>query len=266
MLRLQSRVSLSGAQRSIKSAPSAKGIHQNSSMIRSAATTAAPPTPTVLETIRNADAYCFDVDSTFCSDESIDELADFLGRGDEVAALTRKAMSGSVDFRTALAGRLEVIQPTQQSIHDFLQKNPHKISKGIPELLKLLKSQGKEVFLVSGGFRQVIHPLAEEVGIPITNVFANNVLFDTEGKYAGFDEKEFTCASGGKPAALKHIKATRNLKSVVMVGDGATDAETKEAGEAAAFIGYGGSVRRENVVAKSCWFIMDIQELINALS
>lgn len=48
---------------------------------------------------------------------------------------------------------------------------------GIPELVKKLQSQGKAVFLVSGGFRQVIHPIAESLGIPIGNVYANQLLF-----------------------------------------------------------------------------------------
>ena len=48
---------------------------------------------------------------------------------------------------------------------------------GIPELVAKLQSQGKNVFLVSGGFRQVIHPIAESLNIPVGNVFANNLLF-----------------------------------------------------------------------------------------
>lgn len=49
---------------------------------------------------------------------------------------------------------------------------------GIPQLVALLQSQGKNVFLVSGGFRQVIHPIAESLNIPVPgNVFANQLLF-----------------------------------------------------------------------------------------
>lgn len=49
---------------------------------------------------------------------------------------------------------------------------------GIPELLALLRAQGKEVFLVSGGFRNIIHPLARSLQIPEDHVFANSILFD----------------------------------------------------------------------------------------
>jgi phosphoserine phosphatase len=40
-----------------------------------------------------------------------------------------------------------------------------------------LQQQGKAVFLVSGGFRQVIHPIAESLGIPLSHVYANQLLF-----------------------------------------------------------------------------------------
>lgn len=46
------------------------------------------PCPLVLSTWRSARAVCFDVDSTLCTDESIDEIAAFLGVGEQVAALT----------------------------------------------------------------------------------------------------------------------------------------------------------------------------------
>ena len=43
-----------------------------------------------IETLRNADAVCFDVDSTVIMDEGIDELADFCGAGKAVAEWTAK--------------------------------------------------------------------------------------------------------------------------------------------------------------------------------
>mmetsp|Transcript_5344 Transcript_5344/g.11688 ORF Transcript_5344/g.11688 Transcript_5344/m.11688 type:complete len:272 (+) Transcript_5344:57-872(+) len=224
------------------------------------------PKPEVLKTLREAQAVCFDVDSTFCEDEAIDELAAYLGVGKQVAELTAKAMGGSVDFRTALSTRLNVIKPSQQDFTNFMRDHPFRVSKGIPELLAVLRRRGQQVFLVSGGFRQTIHPLAASVGIPVDHVFANNILFDAEGKYAGFNENEFTSRSGGKPAAIKHIKEKWGFTNVVMVGDGATDAEARLEGEASLFIGYGGVAMRPTVAAKADWYIMDMQEFIHALS
>ena len=109
---------------------------------------------------------CFDVDSTVCTDEGIDELAAFLGKGDEVAEMTNKAMGGNVSFRDALESRLRVMQPTRQTVETYLANNEPKISPGVAELFDALRANGKTVYLVSGGFRQMIAPVAERLGVP----------------------------------------------------------------------------------------------------
>lgn len=51
---------------------------------------------------------------------------------------------------------------------------------GIPELVRLLQSRGTGVFLVSGGFRAIINPIADILGIPQDHVYANTILFKVE--------------------------------------------------------------------------------------
>jgi phosphoserine phosphatase len=222
--------------------------------------------PDVLTTLAAAEAFCFDVDSTFCEDESIDELAAFLGVGEEVAALTARAMGGTVLFQDALRDRLGVMNPNASDVDAFLAAHPHLLSSGIPELLAALRSAGKEIFLVSGGFRQIIHPLAESLQIPIAHVFANTLLFHPEtGAFQGFDPEEFTSRSGGKAEAVVHIKKEWGFKTVVMVGDGATDAEARRPGGADLFIGYGGTVARQAVANQADWYVMAVQEITDAL-
>ncbi|CAF5085612.1 unnamed protein product, partial [Rotaria socialis] len=53
----------------------------------------------------NADCVCFDVDSTVCVEEAIDELAKFQQVGALVEAITRNAMGGNMSFRQALQTR-----------------------------------------------------------------------------------------------------------------------------------------------------------------
>lgn len=74
---------------------------------------------------------CFDVDSTVIKEEGIDELAKFCGKGQEVARLTKEAMKGSMTFQEALRLRLNIIQPSQQQIKDFLLQHPSTLSPGI---------------------------------------------------------------------------------------------------------------------------------------
>lgn len=81
--------------------------------------------------IRNTQIVCFDVDSTVIREEGIDELARFCGKGQEVARLTKEAMKGSMTFQEALRLRLNIIQPSQRQIRDFLKAHPSTLSPGI---------------------------------------------------------------------------------------------------------------------------------------
>jgi len=69
-----------------------------------------------------AEVVCFDVDSTVCASEGIDDLAAYLGKGEEVARFTAEAMTGSIPFEEALSARLAIIKPSKGSIETFLQE------------------------------------------------------------------------------------------------------------------------------------------------
>lgn len=223
------------------------------------------PSKEVLDLWRNADAVCFDVDSTVCLDEGIDELAEFCGAGKAVAEWTSRAMSGSVPFEEALAARLSLFNPSLSQVQDYLEKRPARISPGIAELVKKLKANGTTVYLVSGGFRQMIKPVASILGIPPENVFANQLLFGSNGEFVGFDENEPTSRSGGKATAVQRIRKAHNYKELVMIGDGATDLEARQPGGADLFICYAGVQLREAVAAKADWLVFNFEELISSL-
>uniref|UniRef100_A0ACD5TCS6 Uncharacterized protein n=1 Tax=Avena sativa TaxID=4498 RepID=A0ACD5TCS6_AVESA len=223
------------------------------------------PSKDVLETWRNADAVCFDVDSTVCLDEGIDELADFCGAGQAVAEWTAKAMTGTVPFEEALSARISLIKPSLSQVEDCLEKRPPRISPGISDLIKKLKANNIEVFLVSGGFREMIKPMAFELGIPTENIRANQLLFGTSGESAGFDPTEPTSRSGGKAVSVQQIRQDHGYKTVIMIGDGATDLEARQPGGADLFICYAGVQMRETVAAKADWTVFDFQELIAEL-
>lgn len=223
------------------------------------------PSIDVLDLWRNAEAVCFDVDSTVCLDEGIDELAEFCGAGKAVAEWTARAMSGSVPFEEALAARLSLFNPSLSQVQDFLEKRPPRISPGIEELIKKLKAKNTNVYLISGGFRQMINPVASILGIPLTNIFANQLLFGDAGEFLGFDTNEPTSRSGGKAAAVHQIRKAHDYKALVMIGDGATDLEARQPGGADLFVCYGGVVLREGVASKADWLVFNFKDLINSL-
>jgi phosphoserine phosphatase len=209
----------------------------------------------------NTDCVCFDVDSTVCIEEAIDELAKFQQVGALVEAITRNAMGGDMSFRTALQARLNLIQPTRQRLEQFVIKHPSQLTNGISELINLLHERQIPVYLITGGFHSIVDPVAEKLNIPLTNVFANQLLFNNDGTYAGFDEDEMTSDSGGKGRAIEHLKNKYNYQRLIMIGDGATDMEAKADG----FIGFGGNIIREKVRDNSPWFVTSFYQLIDEL-
>jgi phosphoserine phosphatase len=176
-----------------------------------------------------------------------------------VAALTKQAMEGGMAFQDALSARLELLQPSRQSILQCLQDQPLVLTDGIQELMAALQRKNVDIWLVSGGFRIMIEPIAQQLDIPVKNIVANTLLFNGDGSYSGFDTTEPTSADMGKPKALTQIQAAMGYETMVMVGDGATDAQAKP--PAAAFIGFGGVVERAAVKAKSDWFVTDFREM-----
>lgn len=135
---------------------------------------------------------------------------------------------------------------------------------GIDTLVQKLHTCGKTVYLVSGGFRQMIAPVAAKLNIPNERIYANNLLFNAQGEYAGFDRTEPTSRSGGKARVIQMLREKFHPTGpIVMVGDGATDMEARP--PANLFIGFGGVVVRESVRNGADWFAMSMQELVSGL-
>ena len=102
----------------------------------------------------------------------------------QVQRLTKEAMGGHMSFRQALAVRLDIIRPSRANLDEF---NRHSkgctLTPGVKELVDLLHRRGVPVYLVSGGFKITIFPVADELGIERRNVFANELLHDEEGEW-----------------------------------------------------------------------------------
>jgi len=223
----------------------------------------APPNDSILRILRTCDAVCFDVDSTVIQDEGIDVLADFKGAGEAVAALTKQAMGGQVLFQDALKGRLDIIQPSKSDVEKCLQWHPPRLTEDVKNVVSTLHDKGVHVYLVSGGFRLMIDPVAALVGIPTHRIYANTLLFHADGSYAGFDASEPTSRDGGKPAVVKRLKDEHGYKTVVMIGDGATDMQARPPADA--FVGFGGVVTRDVVKNGADWFITDFKALLEVI-
>ncbi|XP_018342906.1 PREDICTED: phosphoserine phosphatase isoform X1 [Trachymyrmex septentrionalis] len=212
---------------------------------------------------RTADAVTFDVDSTVITEEAIDELASFCGKGKQITELTKQAMQGDMTFQQSLSMRLGIINPSLTQVKQFLNTHQPSLTAGIKELVSTLQARGKQVFLVSGGFRCLITPVAAKLNIPPENIYANRLKFYFTGEYAGYDETQPTSKTGGKGEVIRRLKKEKGFKIVVHVGDGSTDLEASPPADA--FIGFGGNVIRENVKSHAQWFVTNFDDLAKCL-
>ncbi|XP_076029581.1 phosphoserine phosphatase isoform X2 [Oratosquilla oratoria] len=213
---------------------------------------------------RTADAVCFDVDSTVIQDEGLDQLAAFCGKAQEVKKITEQAMKGAMGFREALHLRLNIIRPSLDKVQKFTKAHPPKLTRDVDQLVVALQERDVDIYLVSGGFRSLIAPVARALNIPLENIFANRLKFFFDGEYGGFDETQATSQSGGKAEVIRRLKKKNGYSQLVMIGDGATDLEACPPADA--FIGFGGNIVRDAVRDKSSWFVTDFATLIDELN
>lgn len=197
------------------------------------------------------DIVCFDFDSTLSSIEGIDELAHHAGLGHEIDQLTQQAMEGEVALESVYEKRLAMIKPNQAMIAWLAEQYIVNKVDGVDDVFKTLITQGKQVHIISGGIRQAILPMAEILKLPESHVHAVDILFDAEGEYAGFDQQSVLAKTGGKAEICRQIN--HGQRRMVMVGDGKTDLEAKQAG--ADVIGFGGVVERAIVLDQADIFV-----------
>ena len=199
------------------------------------------------------DIVCFDCDSTLSKIEGIDELGRQSGLFDELVALTNAAMNGELALEDVYGKRLTLIKPDKTKMDWLADLYIAEMVEGVEEVFGTLLAQGKQVHIISGGIRQAILPLAEKLGLSANRVHAVDVFFNADGSYKEFDQQSPLAKTGGKAVVCKKIQVEGT--SMVMIGDGKTDLEAKQAG--AKIIGFGGVMQREVVIEQADVFVAE---------
>jgi len=176
------------------------------------------PTPRKLSDFR---LLVMDMDSTLITIETIDELADLVGRKAEVAAVTAQAMRGEIEYDESLRRRVAVLKGLPESALDQLYTERVKLSPGAERMIEGVKKAGLKILLVSGGFTHVTERLKTRLGLDYVR---SNTLVVKDGKFTGELEGRIVNADGKREALLSardEIGATR--EQIVAIGDGAND-------------------------------------------
>ncbi len=161
-----------------------------------------------------------DVDSTLIKQEVIELLAAHAGREAEVAAVTEAAMRGELDFTQSLHERVRVLAGLPASVIDAVGERIE-LSDGAEELVEAYRADGQPVGVVSGGFSQVLAPLAERLGL---SFWRANDLEISGGVLTG--RVSGTVVDRQEKERVLRAEAARvgvPLTATVAVGDGAND-------------------------------------------
>jgi HAD superfamily phosphoserine phosphatase-like hydrolase len=199
-----------------------------------------------------------DCDSTLSTIEGIDELA--RARGPEVFAqvveLTNAAMNGEVPIAEVFARRMEMIRPDRLLCAEIAALYLATQVSGAAAWVAAAREQGWQVVILSGGFADLIQPLATSLGID--HVEAVPLIFDEDGNYIDYGRDYPTTRNLGKNEVIRQWKKALLPERVVMVGDGVSDLETRP--DVDLFIGFGGVVARPAVAAGCDYWMNDMHD------
>ena len=174
-----------------------------------------------------------DVDSTLIQQEVIDLLADYAGVMPEVKEITEQAMAGKLDFKQSLTKRVGLLEGLSDEIFQWL-KPQIELTPGVQELIAAVHRKDGKIGAVSGGFSQVLEPLANEIGL---DYWMANSLEVMNGKLTGSMVGPIIDAEA-KATALKSWATDSGiaLEQTIAIGDGANDIQMLQcAGYAVAF-------------------------------
>lgn len=197
-----------------------------------------------------------DMDSTLIEQEVINLLGREAGKSDEIDLITHRAMTGDLDFKTALVQRVKLLKGLDQEVLSKV-RDQITLTKGAKKLIDELHERGHKVGVVSGGFLEVIEPILKSLNI---DFYRANRLGVKNGTITGELDGPLI-DSLAKKIALQEFADLEKvaLNQTVAIGDGANDLEMIKAA------GLGIAFNAKPKVAASADTIISNQDLSTVL-
>ncbi|MFF2243660.1 phosphoserine phosphatase SerB [Arthrobacter sp. NPDC058130] len=161
-----------------------------------------------------------DVDSTLIQQEVIELLAAYAGKREEVTAVTEAAMRGELDFAQSLHARVAVLAGLPADVVESVRAEV-RLTAGAAELVAAFRAAGHAVAVVSGGFNQILRPIAEDLGL---DYWIANELEIVDGALTGKVLGD-VIDRAAKEKYLREWAAAEGIpmEHTIAVGDGAND-------------------------------------------
>lgn len=221
-------------------------------------------TPTILS---KNQYYIIDFDSTFARVEALDELCEVALDGKEeknsvlheIQRITDLGMEGKISLIESLTKRIQLLNANKKHLDKVIASLKQKVTTSFIRNKKFLETHSDYIFIISNGFKEIIIPVVTEYGIKKENIFANDFTYDSVGNIIGFDQTNILCSNKGKATLIKSL----NLDGEILVlGDGYTDYEIKEAGVATKFFAFTENISRESVTSKADHIASSLDEFL----
>jgi D-3-phosphoglycerate dehydrogenase / 2-oxoglutarate reductase len=211
--------------------------------------------------------FVFDFDSTIVQVESLPELARISlrhhperdSRLREVERITELTASGGMSMAEGIALRIDLAEAHRKHVASLVRVLKRSLTPSIKRNRAFFKDQKRSIYILSNGFQEFIWPVVQSLGIEKTHMFANSFLFDESGYIVGFDSKSPLVHQDGKARVLRSLDLQGET---VVIGDGFSDLQTKEAGLATRFYAFTENVRREPVVEAADHVLPSLDEFL----
>ena len=182
-----------------------------------------------------------DMDSTIIDCECLDEIADFAGVKDKVAAITERTMRGELEFEAALRERVAMIKGVAVADLERCFEERVRLNPGARTMVRTMAANGARCVLVSGGFTFFAARVAELAGFHAAR--AN--WLKVEGDQLTGEVGEPILGREAKLQALNEESAALGGPAACLaIGDGANDLAMIEAA------GLGVAYRAKPLVAE----------------
>ncbi len=162
-----------------------------------------------------------DMDSTLINIECIDEIADFIGKKPQVAAITEAAMRGELNFEQSLTRRVALLTGLDAAALEHVYRERLRPNPGAEQMIAGLRTRGIKIGLVSGGFTYFTERLKARLDLDYARA---NTLEIVDGRITGKIIGSIVGAEG-KRAFMLELCQTLGIapQQAIAMGDGAND-------------------------------------------
>jgi len=211
--------------------------------------------------------FIFDFDSTLTRVEALDVLAEITLVNNpkkeeiiqEIIDITNLGIDGDISFTESLERRIQLLNATKLDLENLISTLKKQVSVSIEKNKAFFEEFSDDIYVVSAGFKEFIEPIVAAYNVPAERVFANTFEFDENDVIVGFDRENPLSLHNGKIQCIRDLKLEGEIQ---VVGDGYSDAITREAGVADKFFAYTENVSRDKTTKNADHITPNLDEFL----